>query len=150
EPVDLKGESTMTDGALRGSGWGRALARTSAWLVLGGLLLGLSYSANVLAQKKTDPKKSDVQKSDKKPAPKKPGPKKPDAKPIVDVLATDDGAAQVAYINEELQKQWKENKITPSERCTDYEFIRRASLDLIGRIATPEEITRFMKDKPEK
>jgi hypothetical protein len=140
----------MTDGALRGSGWGRALARTSAWLVLGGLLLGLSYSANVLAQKKTDPKKSDVQKTDKKPAPKKPGPKKPDAKPVVDVLATDDGAAQVAYINEELQKQWKENKITPSERCTDYEFIRRASLDLIGRIATPEEITRFMKDKPEK
>src|SRR5262249_19107056 len=36
--------------------------------------------------------------------------------------------------------------LTPSARCDDYTFIRRVSLDIIGRIATPEEIDRFFKD----
>ena len=40
---------------------------------------------------------------------------------------------QVAFINEQLEKGWKDNKIYPSERCTDYEFIRRATLDIVGR-----------------
>jgi hypothetical protein len=53
---------------------------------------------------------------------------------------------QVGFINETLEKSWKENKIVPSERCSDYEFIRRASLDIIGRIATVKEIDRFMRD----
>jgi hypothetical protein len=60
------------------------------------------------------------------------------------------GLAQVASINEMLDKAWKDNKIIPAERCTDYEFIRRASLDIIGRIAKVEEIGEFMKDPPER
>jgi hypothetical protein len=60
------------------------------------------------------------------------------------------GLEQVAAINEHIEKGWKDNKVQPSERCSDYEFIRRASLDIIGRIATPDEITRFFKDPPEK
>lgn len=55
---------------------------------------------------------------------------------------------QVKYINELLDAQWKANKLRPSAPCTDYDFIRRASLDIIGRIARIDEIERFMKDPP--
>ena len=60
------------------------------------------------------------------------------------------GIEQVAYINELIEKGWKENKVAPSPRCTDYEFIRRASLDIVGRIATLKEISQFMADPPER
>jgi hypothetical protein len=49
-------------------------------------------------------------------------------------------------INTKLAEKWKENKLTPSSHASDYEFIRRASLDIIGRIATPKEIAEFLKD----
>jgi hypothetical protein len=52
----------------------------------------------------------------------------------------------VQTINEKLEAGWKDNKITPSKQCDDYEFIRRAALDIIGRIAKPEEIDTFLKD----
>ncbi|MCI0640390.1 MAG: DUF1549 and DUF1553 domain-containing protein [Gemmataceae bacterium] len=70
---------------------------------------------------------------------------------FVDVMVvTAGGAEQVGFINEQIEAKWKENKITPSERCSDYEFIRRASLDIIGRIAKVDEINRFLKDPPER
>jgi hypothetical protein len=50
---------------------------------------------------------------------------------------------QVRVINEQIEAQWLANRIKPSARCTDYEFIRRASLDIIGRIATPKELDDF-------
>ncbi len=37
--------------------------------------------------------------------------------------------------------------IIPSEVCTDTEFLRRVSLDLIGTLPTPEQITSFLGDK---
>ena len=37
-------------------------------------------------------------------------------------------------INKRLKEKWDENKLTPAGRCDDYTFIRRASLDIIGRI----------------
>ena len=49
-------------------------------------------------------------------------------------------------INSKLAEKWKENKLTPSSHVSDHEFIRRASLDIIGRIATPKEISDFLKD----
>jgi hypothetical protein len=52
----------------------------------------------------------------------------------------------VSAINKKSEEKWKENKIVPSRYADDYEFIRRASLDIIGRIAKPEEIREFMKD----
>jgi len=58
------------------------------------------------------------------------------------------GIDQVLFINQEIEKAWKDNKIRPADRCSDYEFIRRASLDLIGRIAKVSEIERFMADPP--
>src|SRR5882757_1139539 len=53
-------------------------------------------------------------------------------------------------IDEQLEKNWVENKVTPAPTCDDYEFVRRATLDIIGRIATPEEIDVFLKDTKEK
>jgi hypothetical protein len=75
---------------------------------------------------------------------------RPALPPVEDrLLPNVSGAEQVAYINEQFAKLWQDNKIVPSERCSDYEFIRRASLDLIGRIATVDEIQRFFKDPPQ-
>ncbi|HZV04258.1 MAG TPA: DUF1549 and DUF1553 domain-containing protein [Gemmataceae bacterium] len=52
----------------------------------------------------------------------------------------------VSTINRLCEEKWKENKIVPSRYANNYEFIRRASLDIIGRIAKPEEIREFLKD----
>jgi hypothetical protein len=75
---------------------------------------------------------------------KKPAPAAPAVNPAT-VLASE----QIKAINELIDAQWKANKITPSALCTDYEFVRRASLDIIGRIAKPEEVTRFLQDPPQ-
>jgi hypothetical protein len=53
---------------------------------------------------------------------------------------------QVRTIDRELQAGWKDRHLSPSHAATDYEFIRRVSLDIIGRVATPDEITRFLHD----
>src|SRR3954451_18651529 len=62
--------------------------------------------------------------------------------PVNFTLATKDQSVpeMVELINTKLSEQWQENKVTPSPVCSDYEFIRRASLDIIGRIAKPVEI----------
>jgi Protein of unknown function (DUF1549)/Protein of unknown function (DUF1553) len=66
---------------------------------------------------------------------------------VLDIMApTRGGVEQVAYINQEIAEAWKQNKVQPSKRCTDWEFIRRATLDIIGRIPTLPEIERYMKD----
>jgi hypothetical protein len=52
----------------------------------------------------------------------------------------------VRLINKRIAEKWKEKKITPSPRATDYDFIRRATLDIAGRIATPTEIHDFLKE----
>jgi hypothetical protein len=61
-------------------------------------------------------------------------------------LGTASDADLVRVINENISEQWKANKLIPSERANDYQFIRRASLDIIGRIAKPEEIKVFLRD----
>ncbi len=55
---------------------------------------------------------------------------------------------QTARINRLIAATWPAHGLKPAERCTDHEFIRRASLDIIGRIATVEEIERYLKDEP--
>ncbi|MBI3407402.1 MAG: DUF1549 domain-containing protein [Planctomycetes bacterium] len=68
---------------------------------------------------------------------------------VIDIMvAKAGGLKQVEFINDMLEKGWKANKLTPSMRCDDYEFVRRASLDIIGRIATVEELKRFFDDPP--
>jgi hypothetical protein len=49
-------------------------------------------------------------------------------------------------INKRLNEKWEENKIKAADRCDDYTFIRRATLDVIGRIPKVPEIELYMKD----
>jgi hypothetical protein len=44
----------------------------------------------------------------------------------------------------------KQMSIAPSDVCTDYEFVRRAYLDCIGRMPTIEEAKAFLADKDAK
>ncbi len=44
------------------------------------------------------------------------------------------------YIYADLQA----NNITPAQKTTDYEFIRRVTLDLTGRIPTPARVNQFV------
>jgi hypothetical protein len=54
------------------------------------------------------------------------------------------GVQHVTLIDDQVQDGWKKNNTFPSDRCTDHEFIRRASLDIIGRIPTTDEIKKFL------
>ncbi len=55
---------------------------------------------------------------------------------------------QSARINELILKGYEAGGISrPTERCSDHEFIRRVMIDLIGRIATPEEVLDFERDR---
>jgi hypothetical protein len=56
----------------------------------------------------------------------------------------------VNTINAKLEEGWKGNKIVHARYADDYEFIRRVSLDIIGRIAKPEEILEYSKWPKEK
>jgi hypothetical protein len=88
-------------------------------------------AAKKVAAKKDEPKKEDL---------KKPAPSRPATVPGVEPQV----AATIQMINKKLEEAWEENKLTPSKQCDDYEFIRRASLDIIGRIAKPEEIQQYL------
>lgn len=123
---------------LKGSRWGLTLLAGSFGL----MALLLAHAPNAPAQvKKSDPKKVETGKKTAEPKEAK----------VNDVFVTTGGGQeQLRYLNEMIEEKWKENKITPSERCSDYEFIRRASLDIIGRIAKIEEIEKFLKDPPER
>ena len=55
---------------------------------------------------------------------------------------------QTLAINEAVAAKWKEADIKkPAARSTDFEFLRRLYVDLLGRIATPEEVLDFEQDK---
>jgi len=91
-------------------------------LLLGGFLLGLGLAAAAQPETKAEPKQPS---------------------PRVENLTID---AESQLINKYLAQAWQAEKVKPSERCSDHEFIRRASLDIIGRIATREEVDSFIAD----
>jgi len=55
--------------------------------------------------------------------------------------------SQSAIIDNFLRKSWSDNKITPAKKAGDLEFVRRAFLDLIGRVPTAEEVKEFERDQ---
>jgi hypothetical protein len=116
-------------------------------LILGGFLLVLTTDGTAQTAKDKGTAKDKAAAKDKsekdKPvvAPKEPKPLglKLHAKSEADV------AEMTKIINEKLAAMWKENNIIHSDWVNDHEFIRRASLDIIGRVATPDEIRAYMK-----
>lgn len=50
---------------------------------------------------------------------------------------------QTQTVNEELTKAWKSVDLKPSKKASDYEFVRRAFIDIVGRIPTAEEVKDF-------
>ena len=50
------------------------------------------------------------------------------------------------YIDELVNAKLRKLRMTPSEICTDEEFLRRASLDIVGQLPTVEEYNAFMAD----
>lgn len=51
------------------------------------------------------------------------------------------------YLDAMLQESWDDVKIKPSPIASDPEFMRRAYLDLLGRIASTEEAVAFLSNK---
>ena len=117
---------------------GRALVVATSLLVLLGMTAGPLNSNRVEAQAK----KGDAK--DAKSDPKAPGDLKTGVVAGSNDVIVGGGVEQIAYINQQLADKWQANKLRPADRCTDYEFIRRATLDLIGRIAEPKEIREFL------
>jgi len=50
---------------------------------------------------------------------------------------------QSQLINEKLSAAWKAAELKPSKKASDYEFVRRVFVDIIGRIPTAEEVRDF-------
>jgi hypothetical protein len=59
-------------------------------------------------------------------------------------------AEAVRALDAKLAAVWEANKINPSAPCDDLAFLRRAALDLVGRVATPAEIDAYLQDPKER
>ncbi|MCS7160086.1 MAG: DUF1549 domain-containing protein, partial [Gemmatales bacterium] len=51
----------------------------------------------------------------------------------------------IRYINTTLEKAWQDNGIEPSRPASEYEWLRRVYLDVVGRIPTVAEIEAYLK-----
>ncbi|MCA9137431.1 MAG: DUF1549 domain-containing protein [Planctomycetales bacterium] len=56
------------------------------------------------------------------------------------------GAEDLNYVDEHIHAKLRKLRINPSPICSDEEFLRRATLDIIGALPTPEEYERFIAD----
>jgi hypothetical protein len=54
------------------------------------------------------------------------------------------------FVDTLIYNKLRKLRITPSGLCSDEEFLRRASLDIVGVLPTVEEYARFMEDKDAK
>jgi hypothetical protein len=50
-------------------------------------------------------------------------------------------------VNDILSRSWKDNNLRPAPRTADAEFLRRVTLDVLGRIPTPEEVRAFRREQ---
>ena len=56
------------------------------------------------------------------------------------------GTYPAGSIDSYIFADFQANQITPAPKTTDWEFIRRASLDLTGRIPAPDRVLSFVAD----
>src|SRR5262249_11365199 len=54
--------------------------------------------------------------------------------------------SSAGFVDDEINAKLKKLNLTPSALCSDVEFLRRVSLDLIGTLPTPEEVRAFVVD----
>lgn len=139
--------------------YGRVQAVLAAAFVLAaaGGWIGLSRAADEKTEKKEpakeeakDETKKEEKKDEKKTQPVVVKPTGPMTLKMVIASKGTDVKEVSELIDKRLDEGWKANKITPSHFVDDNEFLRRASLDIIGRIAKPEEVATYFKDPPEK
>jgi hypothetical protein len=57
------------------------------------------------------------------------------------------GARPNNFVDEHVFAKLKSLRINPSAPCTDTEFVRRAYLDLLGMLPTPDEARAFINDR---
>jgi mono/diheme cytochrome c family protein len=70
-----------------------------------------------------------------------------DAKPVTPhTTTTPIPTAPSAAIDHFLAESWAVRNLTAAPLCDDRTFIRRVTLDLVGRIPTPEEVSAFLFD----
>jgi hypothetical protein len=138
-----------------GKGWrpGRLASLVGGILLLAAAVVAFSPRGQARDPKGEAPKgtKSDKgdksEKSEAKSGPLPPAPQAPHNQ--LAPKATPDVAEMVKLINDKLAATWEANKVVPTRYVDDHEFIRRASLDIIGRIAKPAEIAQFLRDPRE-
>jgi hypothetical protein len=51
------------------------------------------------------------------------------------------------FIDEKVRDQWQRLALRPSSTCTDAEFIRRAFLDCLGTLPSPERVDSFLQSR---
>jgi hypothetical protein len=64
-----------------------------------------------------------------------------------DAAAVKRVSTQAALIDQRLKEAWDQASLKPSPTCTEEEFLRRAYLDLIGRIPNIQEATAYLTSK---
>ncbi len=50
------------------------------------------------------------------------------------------------FIDQQAADMWQRAGVQPAVRCSDAEFLRRVSIDLIGTLPTPDEVRGFVAD----
>ena len=53
----------------------------------------------------------------------------------------------IRYINGQLRQIWDENKVSPSQKADDAEWLRRVFLDVLGHIPPADEVEKFLADE---
>ena len=139
----------ILDGPLTRAGWrpGRAASLAGGVLLAAAALVAFSSQGSA-RDPKADAKKGDkAEKGETRSIPLPPAPHPPNKQRAP--KADPDVADTVKLINEKLAATWAANKVVPTRYVDDHEYIRRVSLDIIGRIAKPAEIQQFLKDPRE-